>query len=343
VSGDEREHDQVGVGEVVPRKLRSGGQALLILSDPINLAILRTLTGGKRTSGELAALLENISRTTRFERLREFEGLGLIRREKQAGMPPLTFCQLDDAGAELLLVAVALGRWLRRSSLRGPLALGDVRAAPAVKALALGWGSPLRRLAEGPYSLTELEQLIEEMGYRELERLLRNLVDVGLAERVSDRGRLRRYSATAWARQSVAPLAAAARWERAHLPERSTPISGADAEAALLMALPLLQLPATHNGACAILVETDAAESEPYGGVAVEFVQGRPAWCAPMTARARRESRAWIRGSLGAWVDATAADSPDLLQAGGDRGFAEALIRSLHVALARPAPPVASS
>jgi DNA-binding HxlR family transcriptional regulator len=205
-------------GDPIARKLRTGGRALLLLSDPINTSILRLLAASPLESAELGERLRNVSRSTRFERLRELEELGLIAREKRGGAPPVTDCRLTVAGVRLLPVAALLEEWLMAAP-GGPLTLGDATATGTIKALTLGWGSTLLRwLAEQPRSLTELEPLVGEVGYRELERILRNLIEVGLAERVTGKRRLRPYTVSPWARESVAPLAAAVRWERRERP-----------------------------------------------------------------------------------------------------------------------------
>jgi DNA-binding HxlR family transcriptional regulator len=319
----------------IARKLRTGGRTLLLLSDPINASILRLLARGSLESADLGERLKNVSRSTRFERLRELEGLGVIAREKRAGMPPITECRLTGAGVRLLPVAALLEGWLDAAP-AGSLVLGDSLATGIVKALTLGWGSTLLRwLAEQPRSLTELEPLVgEEVGYRELERILRNLLEVGLAERVTGKQRLRPYTVTAWARESTAPIAAAVRWERHEIPACGASVTAIDAESGLLLALPLIKPPRGLDGACLLLVETEAPDGGYPGCIEARLADGRLASCTQATGWSP-SAGSWLRGTMLAWLDALIEGQATGLEAGGDVGLAEGLIAALHEALFR--------
>lgn len=232
-----------GAADPVAERLRAGGRALLLLADPVSVSILRLLAAGSLESTELIDRLENVSRSTSFDRLRDLEELSLIERERQASVPPVAECRLSISGQRLLDVGDLLEQWLARAP-QGPFEFGDPLAATAIKALALGWGSTiLRWLAERPRSLTELEQLVDDLGYRKLERAAHSLVDTGLAERVAVKGRLNPYTVTPWAREAVAPLAAAVHWERCEIPEHSASVTAIDAEGGLLLARPIIDLP----------------------------------------------------------------------------------------------------
>jgi DNA-binding HxlR family transcriptional regulator len=322
------------------RKLRTGGRALFLLSDPISVSILQLLARRPRGGAELGDRLRNVSRSTRFERLRELEELGVIVREKHAGVPPTTACRLTAAGGRLLPVAVSLEEWLRGAP-AGVLALGDPAAVAAMKALALGWGSTLLRwLADQPRSLSELEPLVGDVGYRELERILRNLTEVGLTERVIGRQRLRPYTVTRWARESVVPLAVAVHWERHHIPQHGVPVTMLDIEGGLLLALPLIELPVDLDGACLLLVDTEATAGERIGEVAAEIVDGHLSACAPTAGWAHGE-RTWVRGTISAWLDALVEGQPAKLQAGCGAEIAGELIVGLRESLTRQSRPIA--
>lgn len=322
------------------RKLRTGGQVLLLFADPINVLLLRLLAKRPLEAAELRERLANVSRSTRFGRLRELEGLGVIVREKRGGKPPATNCRLTGSGKRLLSVAVLLEAWLERAP-AGPLALGDVAATATIKALTLGWGSTLLRyLAEQPRSLSELEPLVTEVGYRELERILRNLIEVGLTERAPGRQRIRPYAVTGWARESVAPLIAAISWERRHIPERGAPVTAIDAEGGLLLALPLIELPIQMNGGCTLLVDLEAPEDERTGYVTARIVDGRLAPYMPGGEPGPGEGR-WVRGTMSAWLDAVIEGRPMTLQASCDGRLAEGLITGLRQALFTRMSPVA--
>lgn len=305
---------------------------MLLLADPINVSILCLLARKPRDGGELGRRLTNVSRSTRFERLRELEGLGVIVREKRGGVPPVTVCRLTAAGGRLLPVAVSLEAWLKAAP-AGSLTLGDPAAAAAIKALSFGWGSTLLRwLADEPRSLSELERLVAAVGYRELERILRNLIEVGLAERAAGKQRLRPYTATRWARESVVPLAASVYWERHHIPQRGAPVTALDAESGFWLALPLVELSSEFDGACQLIVDVDAPGRERTGEVSAQIVDGRLVSGAEQAGPVQQESR-WVRGSMSAWVEAVIQGCPTKLQAGGDAELPGELIAGLRQAV----------
>jgi DNA-binding HxlR family transcriptional regulator len=224
-------------GAVSPR---AGCRALLLLADPVSVSILRLLACRSIASTDLLERVEHVSRSTFFDRLRDLEGLSLIVRERRASVPSTANCRVSGSGRRLLLVADLLDAWLARAP-EGPLRLGDASATLAVKALVLGWGSTLLRwLAERPRSLTELERMVDGLGYRKLERVAHNLIDAGLAERIATKGRLNPYTVTPWARESARAFVAAVRWEQHEIPEHCAPATAIEAMGGLLLALPLI-------------------------------------------------------------------------------------------------------
>lgn len=327
-----------GAADPFAERLRAGGRALLLLADTVSVSILRSLSSGPMGVTELIDQVENVSRSTYFERLRNLEESSLIERRRRAGVPPAAACKLTNAGWCLLGIARLLESWLTRAP-GGPLAVGDVSATVVIKALAVGWGSTLFRwLAEQPRSLSELEPLVEGLGYRKLERATRDLVSAGLAERTAAEGRLSRYALTDWARESVAPVAAVARWEQRQIPARSMPVATSEVETALLLALPLVELSAAPDGVCVLLVDPEGQQSETPTGVATLIKDGHSAWCMPASDWQPRQETSWLRGSLSAWLHAVLKGEPAKLDAGGDLRLSGAMITGLREALLiRPA------
>jgi DNA-binding HxlR family transcriptional regulator len=323
-----------GAADPAGERLRAGGRVLLLLADRVSVSILRSLASGPMDGAELIDQVENVSRSTYFERLRDLEEISLIVRERRSGIPPVAACRLTEAGRCLLRVARLHESWLTRAP-DGPLRAGDASAAAATKALALGWGSTLVRwLAERPRSLTELEPLVGGLGYRKRERAIRDLVTAGLAERVAAEGRISPYSVSFWARESIALLAAAVRWERRAIPKRSAPVTATEVEAWLLLALPLVRVRTGSNGGCELLVDSERPETEGPAGVATRIVDGRATLCVPVSESEQQlRNVSWLRGSQWAWFHAVIRGVPGKLETGGDAGLAEALIAGMHEAL----------
>jgi len=200
------------------RQTRAGGRVLRLLSDALNVSILRCLLRGPLSVSELSGSLSATSRTTRFGRLRELEDLGVIVRERRPGSPPVAYCSLSSAGRELLPVVRRFARWLELSP-DGPSSPDDATGALAIKALAIGWDTTvLRWLAERPCSLTELDALSpREVSYHEVRKAREGLSSAGLIAPVPSTDRRQPYTPTEWARRSAGCIAAAVRWEKEHL------------------------------------------------------------------------------------------------------------------------------
>lgn len=241
---------------------------LCLLGDPLNASILRSLLRGPLPVSELPKHLCPMSRTTRFARLRDLEDIGVIVRERRAGMPPVAYCALSPAGEELLPVVRQFARWLMLAP-DGPLSPDEVTGAQTIKALAIGWETTaVRWLAERPCSLTELDALSPpEVSYHELRKAREALSDAGLIEPVPSADRGQPYAPTGWARRSAACVAAAIRWEKKHLAE-SGEVSGATEVETLSLLRPvqLEALPPTEARAALAEVEAVVQEAAADGG-----------------------------------------------------------------------------
>lgn len=308
--------------EPLESRVRAGGRVLQLLSDALNVSILRLLARGPVPTPELPRRLSPASRTTRFSRLRELEDLGVISREKRAGLPPTTYCMLSPAGVELLRVARRFAAWLSQA----PGADDDrnrVADLLAIKALALGWSTgALRWLAERPHSVTELASYgAPEVSYHDVRRARQALADAGLIEPVSSLERGRPYSPTRWGREAAGPLAAAIRWERESVIGGAGPLTEDDGETLLLLAVPLIRtLDATSRGSCALLFESG-------GGVSVAVEGGELAGCAPYEGI---NGHCQIRGPVSAWLDVLLDGCADELEALGAVRLTGELTKGLH-------------
>jgi DNA-binding HxlR family transcriptional regulator len=184
----------------------------------------------------------------------------------------------------------------------------------------------LRALAAGPISLTELDRLIGSLSYPSLERRLGAMRLAGLVERRPGSGRGTPYAVTSWLRQGMAPIAAAIRWERRDAPQAAVPIGRIDVEAAFLLAIPLLRLPAGISGSCQMAAEISNGRKR-LAGVVVDVRESRIVSCATQM---EGSPKAWVLGSLNAWLSAVIDQDTAQLELGGDGGLARALLKGLH-------------
>ena len=105
-----------------------------LVGDRWSLLIVRDLLAGKHRYGEFLASAEGIPTNILAERLRRFEGQGLIERVPYSSRPPRYEYQLTDAGRELGPALLELARWGLRHvpGTRPPAWLDDLIGAQPV-------------------------------------------------------------------------------------------------------------------------------------------------------------------------------------------------------------------
>jgi DNA-binding HxlR family transcriptional regulator len=270
------------------------------------------------------------AQTTLRVQLRRLSELGAIERQRRNRFPGVLEYELAPPGRDLLLVIDVLERWLAQAP-GGPLAIGSNASKAAIRALAEGWSTTmLRALAAGPLSLTELDGVIGDLSYPSLERRLAAMRLAGQIEPRPGIGRGTPYAVTNWLRQGVAPIIAAIRWERRHLAAASAAIGRIDAEAALLLAMPLLRLPPDLSGSCRMAVELPNGRERRLAGVLAEAKGGR---IASSATNLQGNADSWALGSPAEWLGAVIEHDLERLELGGDGRLAAALVDGLHEAL----------
>lgn len=309
---------------------RAGAQALTLLSTPINVAVLDALLEGPKPLVDLRRAAGSSPATTLRGHLKTLTGTEVIERRRQNSFPGSLDYALTPVGIELIAVTKALQTWLDESP-EGSLVVGGPSAKSAIKALIEGWGTGMvRALAAKPLSLTELDGLIAHLNYPSLERRLMAMRSAGQIEPAPSSGRGTPYTVTRWLRRAVAPLALATRWERKHVPTRTTPMSRIDAEAAFLLAMPLVRPPAEVSGACRLAVDIQSRNGGRPAGVLVGVQDGQIASCTTIHGG---PADAWVSGSAPNWLEAVIGGETERLEMGGDGDLARALIDGLHSAL----------
>lgn len=311
--------------------LRSGAQTLSLLASPLNVHIVRALAKGPLTQTELRRATGSPAQTTLRAQLRKLYEIRAIERNRRDGFPGALDYELTPAGYDLQFVIATLERWLAAAP-DGCLELGGNRAKAAINALVQGWSTAmLRTLALRPRSLTELDAVITTLSYPSLERRVSSMRLAGQLEagpKVDRRGAP--YSVTMWSRHAVAPIFAAARWERRYLSGSSAPIGRLDIETALLLALPLLQLPTDILGTCRMAVEIPGKNERKLAGATIRIETGMVRACSTQLGT---PADAWTFAPPNAWLDAIIEADVDRLERGGDGRLARAVLDGLRSAL----------
>lgn len=310
--------------------MRSGAQTLTMLSAHRNVLVLQALAAGPKRQGELRRATGFPAQTTLRAHLKGLEEIGAIAKRRRDAFPGTLEYALERPGHELLFVVAALEGWLAAAP-EGPLPLDSGAAKATVKAFTEGWStSMLRALAAQPLSLTKLDSIIADLNYPSLERRLGGMRLSGLVEALPANGRGTPYAVTEWLRYGIAPLTAAIRWERKHIPDRATLLARTDVETGFLLSLPLLRLPAEISGQCRLAVELPNGTSRRLAGVIVELEAGRVSSC---SSRLEGNPAAWVSGPPAAWLEAVIEADADCLELGGNCNLGRGLLDGLHTTL----------
>jgi DNA-binding HxlR family transcriptional regulator len=318
---------------------RSGALALALLATPLNPLLLKALADGPKSQLTLRQETGSPAQSTLRTQLKRLEEIGAVEKSRREGFPGTLEYELTPAGRSLLRVSGSVERWLKRAP-RGPLPLGAEAAKSALKALAEAWSTTmLRALATGPLSLTELDRVITTISYPSLERRLSALRLAGGIETTRANGRGTPNALTNWAREGIGPIVASVRWEKRYAPE-AVPFGRVDAEAAFLLAVPLLRIEERLTGVCRLAMSVPGAKGRRLAGVLVELNTGRVESC---TSRLDGTADSWALGSAGAWLEALVEGDPDHIEVGGDGRLPRALLAAMHGALFRDRAPAGTT
>lgn len=331
--GSQAQDDADEIGDLdyaVDHQFRTGGYVLSLFSRALHGLVLRALARGPMRLADLRKEVGGPAQTTLRGNLSNLIDIGALEKRQTNGKASMVDNALTPAGTELLIVADAIESWLARAP-EGPIRLESETGKAATKALFSGWDSTmLRALAARPCSLTELDNLINAFSYPALERRLGAMRLVGCVAAVQGNGGGTPYAVTDWLRQGMAPLLAAVRCERRHMPEETAPLTRLDVETILLLVLPLAAFSPDANGVSQLTVSGGDESGWRSAGVRVGVRDGLVTSC---TSRLKSSPENWIRGSAAEWLDALVEGNTDRLEVSGDRALTLDFVDSLHQAL----------
>jgi len=317
--------------QVAQEAHRAGARVLSIFANPLNTKLLRAHADGPQRLANLQQRIDWSAEATIRGAIGNLQQAGALEKRRTEGARNAVATVLTPAGEAMLSVPDALERWLAECP-NGPITVDDERVKVAVKALAGGWSSTLMRaLALSPRSLTELSSLIPEVSYPALERRISWMRASGQVAALPKEARGTPYVPTDWLRGAVAPLCVAGRCERRHMDD-APPITDVEVEAALLLGLPLVQLPHGSHGRCLLASRTDAADGKDasLAGTTVEVAGGE---IVSVAVEIAPEPTTWAIGSSDIWLDAVIDGRIENLRIGGaDPQLACDLVHGLHLA-----------
>jgi DNA-binding HxlR family transcriptional regulator len=310
--------------------VRTGVQALSLLSSPLNVRVLTALADEPLPLSELRDAVGSPPQTTMRGHVRTLTECGVLERRRNGGFPGPTELELTSPGRGLLTVAEALHAWLDAAP-KEALTFGGSRAKDAIKALIGGWQSNIvRALAPRPLSLTELDRALGGIDYPSIQRRLTALNRAGQVRAIQRPGRATPYAITDWLRRGISPLVVAARWEQRHAGD-AAPVVKHDVEAAFLLAIPLLALSSDLFGTCRLAVELPDDDRSRQVGVLISVEHGQVVSC---VSRLEGPADASAAGSPAAWLTAIVEDELAPLELTGEFGLAAEVLDGLRQAAA---------
>jgi DNA-binding HxlR family transcriptional regulator len=275
-------------------EVRAGATMLILASDPDNRRVLRKVS----------------------------EGPVEWSAEKVA--------QILPSGEEVLFISFTIEQWLQKAP-GGAMAIDSAEGKRAVPALATGWSAAIvHALAAQPRTLPELERRIEGFGASALRRRLETMVELGLVETSAGDGEGALYRITDWLRAAIAPLIAAARFERRYAPAQTPAIEPLDVEAGFLMALPLLRLPIGTSGTCRVAIDVPVHGEPVRTGAMAQVEHGG---IAAISTELSDDFHASLLGPPTAWLDAVINPLASRLYPEGDEDLATDMLVALHEVL----------
>ncbi len=270
------------------------------------------------------------AQTTLRGHLNDLIAVGAVNKLERRGMPYAVSHELSAEGEDLLFVVDILASWLAKAP-QGKIELGTVSAKGAVKGLVGGWDSGiLRALSADPRSLTELDDMIGALSYPALERRLSAMRVTGqVVPAQGQHGKGTPYTVDDWIRQAVAPICAAARWERRHLAKQTEPPTWIEVETAFLLSLPLVKLPKRAKGECVLAVDTKDPEQR-IAGVHLVVEEGKLASC---SSEIKQQPPAYALATAEHWLEAVIDSKIDRLHMRGEDRIVQKLVGGIHDAL----------
>jgi DNA-binding HxlR family transcriptional regulator len=317
--------------------VRPGSNALSQFAVPLNVHVLEALEEEPIPLADLRRSVGHPPVTTMRSYLQQLTKLGVIECHRETGFPGSVSYALTPSGRKLLAVREALQDWLRRAP-DGPIELGSTASKSVIKALLDGYeANVVRALAARPLALTELSRLIPSVSYPTLERRLTAMRQVGLVEPCRERnGRVAPYRVTRWLRLALAPMTAAVGWERRCDAQEAPATARIHVEAAFLLAVPLLALPAEVTGVCQLSVELGRGREPTSAGVTIAVEDGQVRSC---VSRLEGQPDAWATGSVLDWFRWLRKRGDHQMEIGGDSSLAQAFANGFRQAL-EPVPSI---
>lgn len=315
----------------------AGSQVLLLIANPLTARVLRAHAAGPVRPSALYRELGWSAQTTIRTCVANLVSAGALLKHEIGGSPYAVENELTPAGHEMIVVAAAVDAWLALAP-EGPVLEGTSAARVAIRAMVGGWSSEvMQTLAGAPHSLTELDDVISALSYPVLKR---RLTALRLSQQVTlavdpEGGSLRPYGITDWLRQSIAPIAAASRFESRFMETTTLRVTDAEMQTAMMLTVPLAVLSARAEGTCTMGIEARAGALILPGALAGVTVGAKAGLVASCVAGVDEGRSRWALGTAATWLDVLIDGhlGTELRIADAAPGLVTDVVRGTHLAL----------
>jgi DNA-binding HxlR family transcriptional regulator len=313
----------------MPRRPSGEERGLELLRSETNRSILTALKRAPSTEAELRAWLVLRDGKKLGRHLKSLLAAGAIERQRLGRASRRVEYSLTDLGDAPVQVIAGVEGWLDRHPDRHLQAVSPI-GWRAFALLVDAWvGDVAKQLAQGPRSLG---QLAAETGVS-AARLSGDLVALqgaGIVATVdSDERGGSVYLLSEWGILGIGVLALSSYWQR-EVEEHPIPVSVDDTLIALAAGLPLVTLPASESGTCALTVEPDGSDARAGRSGALHAEVREGAVSANLGPSGHGPPDAWARGTINDWLLATVAGRRLAIHWGGRQALAAALVAALH-------------
>jgi DNA-binding HxlR family transcriptional regulator len=303
---------------------------LKLLGNGANGPILMALGPRSLRTKKLTEKIPTYAPRTVYRHARTLANVGLVDRKEVAGVPSTVIHSLSPAGRDLYRLIATFSQasvpWVSGPGSGDGLwsvcgLLGEMWIH--------GW---LEELGHGGRTATELAEATAGMTFHQVSRRTHQLVSWSLLYESTSRGHRKRYQLSDQSRHAAALIAGLGRWRHQHVQgqeERGLTVD--EMGAALRAVLPLLELPDHQERSVKLGIVGTTGQNGQRGSATLtaHVSAGGTVRCV----KEKASEDAWGIGTVDTWLATILDGNRKAMRTGGDTGFVEDCLTSLHETL----------
>lgn len=311
-------------------KETSVAEMLKLLGNGANGPILMALGPRSLRTKKLTEKVPMYAPRTVYRHARKLAEVGLVDREEVAGVPSTVIHSLSPPGRDLYRLVETFAEaslpWVK-----GP---GSGEGLWTVCGLlgemwAHGW---FEELGQGGRSATDLAETTANMTFHQVSRRTHQLMSWSLLYESAARGQRKRYQLSDQSRHAMALITGLGRWRQQHVDgDEDKGLTVGEMGAALRASLPLLQLPEHQERSLKLGIVGTTGQDGQRGSatLTIHVSSGGAVRCV----KQKSAEDAWGIGTVDTWFAAVLDGDRKQMRTGGDDGFVDDCLTSLHKTL----------